>query len=119
MSYRFGVIPPMPHLKLVSLFCEDQEDDIGGDEPYLIIEGKKIDCAPMKEGDTKDLSQVGLFKFDGNIVVRLWDEDWPDSDDNLGMNTIKAPEQLDPERELYVDFSKDDAKYILRYKVLP
>ncbi|MBL8085016.1 MAG: hypothetical protein JNN26_20510 [Candidatus Obscuribacter sp.] len=108
----------MPNLKLISLFCKDQEDDTGPDEPYLIIDGKKIDCSPMSEGDTRNLSQVGVFPFDGNIVVRLWDEDWPDSDDDLGTYTIKAPEQLDPERELEAQFKRDDAEYYLRYKVL-
>jgi hypothetical protein len=109
----------MPLLKLISLTCVDQEDDTGPDEPYLIIDGKKIDCGSMSEGATQSLSSVGVFKFDGNIVVRLWDYDWPDSDDPLGQGNIKAPEQIDPERELELQFRKDDAEYYLRYKVLP
>jgi len=109
----------MPLLKLMSLHCQDQEDDTGADEPYLLIDGKKIDCAPMSEGDSKVLSQVEVFKFDGNIVVRLRDEDWPDTDDDLGSVTIKAPAEFDPEKELEAQFSKDDAVYLLRYRVLP
>lgn len=106
-------------LKLISLNCKDQEDDFGSDEPYLIIDGKTVDCAPMKEGETRNLSTVGVFPFETNIVVNLWDEDSPDSDDHLGQNIIKVVEGQDPEKELEVQFKKDDAEYYLRYKVLP
>jgi len=109
----------MPYLKLISLDCIDQEDDTGPDEPYLVINGKKIDCGSMSEGQSKSLLNEGMFKFDGNILVNLWDYDWPDSDDNLGQGRITATDAIDPERELTTKFKKDDAEYNLNYKVIP
>lgn len=109
----------MPLLKLISLTCQDQEDDLGKDEPYLTIKGKKIDCAPMGEGDTKSLTHVEVFKFEGNISIKLRDEDWPDTDDYLGELVVKEPAAIDPEKELEGQFKNDDAEYFLRYRVLP
>jgi hypothetical protein len=109
----------MPLLKLLSLYCQDQEDDTGPDEPYLLVDGKKIDCSPMSEGGSKSLSHIEVFKFEGNISVRLRDEDWPDADDDLGTVVIKSSGLDDPEKELEAEFRKDDAHYLLRYRVLP
>jgi hypothetical protein len=77
---------------------------------------------PGSEGDfgittntSADMNEV-IFLGEGNAGVELWEEDWPDPDDNLGTIDIFAGEAGQGQK--VKEFNRDDeARYNLYYTV--
>jgi hypothetical protein len=105
-------------LRLISLYCSTTEDDLGEDEPYLLVNGVKVWGAEnpgLNNGDTADLSAVPVIDFGTRARVELFDEDSPDDDDLLGR--FYAGKSQVGQGELEYKFVEDDADYTLTYEV--
>ena len=109
----------MPTLVLLNLECHDTEDDSGGDEAYLRINGGKVwGPTNINDGQTKDLGGVGPFPFVENIRIDLYDEDlghWPDPDDHLGTQYVWKGQSGQGEQHL--PFSGSRWNYTLHCRV--
>lgn len=117
----------MSNLKLVSLLChipddiseEDSIFDIGvEDEPYLMVDHKRIWSGRMGVNDVRDLSDLESIPFEENIRVELWDRDAgyvSEGDDPLGNIIIHASQK--GTGELSHLFKRKKARYTLTYKV--
>lgn len=106
----------MPNLRLISLECITTED-AGEDEAYLRVKGTKVWGGDINSGQTADLRGVALIPFYRRARIELFDEDWPDADDRLGVTYAMRNQQ--GEGEISYDFTDDDARYVLTYEVLP
>lgn len=107
----------MARLKLISLHCTTTEDSTGADEPYLLVNGNRVwGSSSLNDGETADLSQVPLISFNGTASIKLFDDDSPDGDDNLGTHT--ANESQAGRGTQTGTFTQDDADYTLTYEVL-
>jgi hypothetical protein len=117
----------MPKAKFVSLVCNKPDDisegdsgfDVGReDEPYLMVDNKRIWSGRMGMGDVKDLSVIDPIDFKDSMRVQLRERDAgyaSGTDDQLGSFTIKALQA--GLGELEHQFRRRKARYTLTYKV--
>jgi hypothetical protein len=111
------------HVVFTRLECLSTEDS-GEDECILSIDYPAADGSPrnhkfendMSVGEAWDLPATGFPIFAGDCVARLWDEDWPDPDDNLGAVLVSS--QLQP-GNYYVNFIGDGYYYHLKLRIDP
>ncbi len=105
----------MAQLTLHTLICNDQQEDSGPDEPFLLIGGNRINLDSMRTGDAKSINHAP-FPFSGQITVILREKDWPDSDDHLWDYVINETDigGVQPKRQSKSD---GDADYTLEYSV--
>ncbi|KOS57402.1 hypothetical protein [Rhodococcus rhodochrous] len=108
----------MPALvQLMDLICHRTEDN-GDDEIYFILNGERVyggeDGAAISQGQTRDLRSI-VKPVRGTTHLALFDEDWPDSDDALGVHAITESEAGLGVRTAVFDW--DDARYTLTYRV--
>ena len=117
----------MPKAKFVSLIChrpsDISEDDSGfdvgqEDEPYLMVNRKRIWSGRMGINDVEDLTRVNSVDFKDDLRVELWDRDAgyvSGGDDKLGSLSIQESQAGLGEREH--QFKRSKANYTLTYKV--
>ncbi|GAB4173497.1 MAG: hypothetical protein Fur006_02870 [Coleofasciculaceae cyanobacterium] len=105
----------MPQLKLIALECIETEDS-GEDEAYLRVKGVKVWGRSINSGQTADLSGLPLISFNRRARIELYDEDWPDADDLLGI-TYAIRSHIG-QGEIEYNFTDDDANYKLTFEVL-
>gem|GEM_PF-305936 len=101
---------------LENLMCVETEDDTGDDECRLEL---FVDGAPeatlrndLNDGQKWVLSQS--YRFEDQVLVKLYDEDWPDPDDWLGDVLIDTS----PISHGTASFTKDEAYYQLEFSVV-
>jgi hypothetical protein len=117
----------MPKAKFVSLIChrpsDISEDDTGfdvgqEDEPYLMVNKKRIWDGRMGINDVEDLTGINPVDFKDDLRVELWDRDAgyiSGKDDLLGSFTIQTLQA--GLGELEHQFKRKKANYTLTYKV--
>jgi hypothetical protein len=117
----------MPELRFVSLEChrtddsgevDDQAFDIGlTDEPYLLVDHKRVWGRRMNAGEIEDLGKVKPIQFNNKLTVELWDKDagYMSADDQIGRITIFAAQS--GQGDLSHEFKRRNARYTLVYKV--
>jgi hypothetical protein len=110
----------MPYqLKIWSIACID-EQEAGGDEPYLNFNG--ISNVWESDGDmTQGEIQAppAVFEFNGaSADLSLWEDDgdhWYDRNDHFGTETIYASQAGQPAFSL--DYTTDNAHYTVLAQV--
>ena len=83
----------MPFLKLLTLECQNTEDDTGDDEAYIRINGRRVWGSEINDNETRNLSDVERTEFVDNCRIDLYDKDdrrWFDPDDHLGTQYVWA-----------------------------
>jgi hypothetical protein len=104
----------MPLLVLKALECSTAEDISDECRLEIAVDGQ----APIKlKRDLDDGERWVLdrsFSFQRSVQLKLWDEDWPDSDDHLG--TIYVGTEL--KHRARGKFTEYDADYTLWYEVI-
>jgi hypothetical protein len=98
----------MPTLHLTHITCVTTEDDTGPDESKIEVNGEKVWQATMNDGDSHPMD-VNV-NFTDSAEVKLVDEDWPDSDDVLGKQTVTSGSGT-------MEFGRDGANYKVSYWV--
>lgn len=111
----------MARLRLINLRCNQKEDFIGPDEPYLRLNGINIwGPSTITNGQTIDLTSVVPQSFFGVASLELFDQDVGgplDPDDFLGAISVSSAQiGSGPQTG---SFTGDEANYILTYEVLP
>ncbi|WP_431040523.1 hypothetical protein ACQUSR_00555 [Streptomyces sp. P1-3] len=99
-------------VRLVRLSCEETEDS-GDDEIRMNYNGEVVLFATMNAGDGTNLNVDR--RIDGEAVVDLQEEDFPDDDDFLGRIVIRESEKGQGTR--HQAFTLDEAHYTLFYEV--
>ncbi|KEI43094.1 hypothetical protein GU90_18385 [Saccharopolyspora rectivirgula] len=99
----------MAIIKLGTLYCYTTEDNIGGDHPYLKLDGEKV-WGPVRMTDGQSERIGATHGFSGSVVVELFEEDDLDPDDLLGRHTLS-------EGSGKVEFARDGAHYVLDYEI--
>src|SRR5215210_5060179 len=106
----------MRKLKLETLKCIKTEDWTGSDECRVeVFLGGSLQ--PPLRRNLNDGNVWGInaeYQYDQSAAVKLWDEDSPDPDDNLGTVTFGASLT----DHATASFTGDGAKYTLLYSVL-
>jgi hypothetical protein len=111
----------MPKMKFLSLRCLKTEDNLGGDEAYITMNGQQnVVWGPMtiNDGQTASLTNIAPIQFSGSPSFQLWDQDtgFLDPDDLLGSLTVS--DQQAGKGALNAHLTGDGANYILQYEVL-
>jgi len=92
---------PQAGLVITHIKCNEQEDNTGADDAYLVVDGSTIwGPVQMTTGDSKDIQNVAVPQ---GKVLTLMEGDWPDDDDNLGAKTVNGAGDY--------TFSDDGANY--------
>jgi hypothetical protein len=116
----------MVKLRLLSLICHGTDDsekdgavyDIGTeDEPFLVVNNKRVWGGRMGANEEKDLTEVEPISFENRVQVGLRERDpGPEMGyDNLGNVTIRAIQAGVGTQSHH--FQKKDASYTLKYSV--
>lgn len=103
----------MKSITIKSIKCYEQQDFTGDDDIRLEIkaDGASIDTLDNDNFDTGEIWTLNkTYSFSDKIVLKMYEEDWPDSDDHLGTHTINTDTPL---RNSTVSFTKDGADYEL------
>ncbi|MEU4420229.1 hypothetical protein AB0F81_06355 [Actinoplanes sp. NPDC024001] len=104
-------------VQLMDLICHRTEDN-GNDEIYLVFNGGRVwggeDGHAIAQGQTRDL-RGHVLPVNGLSHLALFDEDWPDSDDALGVHEVSEAQAGTGVRTAV--FNWDDAHYTLTYRV--
>ena len=105
----------MPKLVLHSLSCVKTEDITHADNCRLEVrtDGSLHPVKKKKMNDGNSWSLGLAYDFAQGAEIRLFDEDWPDADDNLGSITVSALNFPNASGQ----FNRDGADYILHYSV--
>ncbi|MFF0267772.1 hypothetical protein [Kribbella sp. NPDC004536] len=94
---------PQAGLVITHIKCNQQEDNTGADDAYLVVDGATIwGPVQMTDGDSKDIQRVAVPQ---GKVLTLMEGDWPDDDDNLGAKTVNGPGDY--------SFTDDGANYVV------
>src|SRR4051812_20803943 len=94
---------PQAGLVITHIKCNEQEDNTGADDAYLVVDGATIwGPVQMTKGDSKDVQRVAVPQ---GKVLTLMEGDWPDDDDNLGAKTVNGPGDY--------TFTDDGANYVV------
>ena len=115
----------MPRLKLISIVCKDQQDWLGGDEPYLLVNGKRVwQAEGVGSGAELSLETVHEIRFFSTAKVELYEQDAEAaeeeksaSDDKLG--EWQVGENLIGKGEQALDFKGQGGHYVLKFFVFP
>lgn len=84
-------------------------DPIGGDEPYINADGKRIWSASMQQGDI-----LRINKTISSPSVSLYDDDsWPNPDDPIGSATLSRRRNV-----AYLGGGNGNSYYKLNYTVV-
>lgn len=109
----------MPKLRLLALQCYTTEDNLGADEPYLVV-NQNVVWGPgnLNNGDLADLHTVPTVPFAGTLGISLYDQDTGvfDPDDLLGGILIGEGQAGQGFKQ--ATFNGDGALYSLSYEVL-
>ncbi|WP_020577919.1 hypothetical protein [Actinopolymorpha alba] len=98
-------------LRLGKLHSEKQQDTFGDDEIAIVVEGQKLGkTINIEQGQRKPIRKT--IQFTGNARIRLYEEDFPDSDDYLGQHKLKPRADKD-----VLSFKGHGAHYRLSYSV--
>lgn len=108
----------MSTITLHTLTCFEPEDAvIDGDELLLRIftDGEHVETLErdMTVGDTWAIDRT--YSFANDIKITLYDDDWPDADDHLGMAQLLGA--VLPVPLASFAFTNDDADYALTYTI--
>lgn len=108
----------MAKLTIKKIKCFEQEDFTGDDDIRIVVqtsEGRRtVWNGSMDDGQTRNLGSIEV-PFNGNAIIQLLEEDWPDGDDNLGTVTVTAASSSAVDRE--ARFTGDGANYTVWYRV--
>jgi hypothetical protein len=101
---------PGGKIRLGTLHCVEQEDFVGDDEIRIRVEDQNLGkSVRISEGDKKTIDKT--VQFTGNVSVKLYEND-VEGDDYLGQRILEPGS-----KDGIMEFTKDDAKYRLSYKV--
>lgn len=109
----------MPKLRLISLYCEQTEDNAGADEAYLVVNGQQVGgVQSINDREARNLTYIPPISFTSSAEIRLYDQDTGifDKDDYLG--TLNASSSQVGRGEQRGKFTEDDADYTLTWEVL-
>ncbi|NYH90500.1 hypothetical protein [Actinopolymorpha rutila] len=98
-------------LRLGTLHSKKQQDTLGEDEIAIHVEGQKLGpTIDIEQGQRKRIRKT--IQFTGNARIRLYEKDFPDSDDYLGQR------KLTPRKDRGIlSFKRRGAHYRLSYSV--
>jgi hypothetical protein len=85
--------PTVAKLQLISLTCENQQDSLNDDQPYLSVKGRAITNQTdnhLSSGHTLGLEGVSPIPIGDNLVVVLMEHESVAGDDRLGSFTVNA-----------------------------
>ena len=115
----------MAYFYLESIVCNDQ-NEIGKDEPYLLINGKEVWKGSMSQGQgitfqsetPEESNYFEPFAFAKTATVKLFEDDgnhWWNKNDFLGEK--KAYSWQAGDENLSMTFTGDDANYTLQFAI--
>jgi cytochrome oxidase Cu insertion factor (SCO1/SenC/PrrC family) len=81
-------------LHLISITCDNRDDTLNRDKPYLKVNGNTIWSGQnFASGTSQSLAGVAAASFASSTDMELWEEDAaPNADDFLGRYTVRASE---------------------------
>lgn len=110
----------MSNLRLISLYCEETEDNAGADEAYLLVNGQQVGGVnSINNRESRDLTYIGLIPFSTTAEIRLFDEDTGVFDDDDALGTLTADSNQVGQGEQRGNFTGDGANYTLTWEVSP
>lgn len=104
----------MATLILIRLDCAEQEDITFDDSIRIVVNGKTAWTGSMDTNEQKNLGNKAV-PFQNSAIIKLFEEDWPDGDDDLG--TVTVTEQGTVASARAARFTGDGADYTLWYSV--
>lgn len=104
----------MATLILIRLDCKSQEDWTFDDSIRIEVNGQAAWSGSMDEGQQKSLGNKAVL-FQDSAKIQLFEEDWPDGDDDLGTYTVDEQGTVAAARS--ARFTGDGADYTLWYSV--
>lgn len=103
-------------VKFIAIHCQDQQENTGPDEPYIKVAGRTFSCGKMSTGSTKQINQSRI-PFSGRLTVELWEQDWPDRDDQLFGFEVNEAEKGGGTQRQTKRSQNGDTEYVLEYEV--
>lgn len=109
----------MPRLRLISLYCEETEDNAGADEAYLTVNGQQVGGVnSINDREARDLTYIEPIAFTTSAEIRLFDEDTGIFDDDDALGTLTAVSDQVGQGEQRGNYTGDGANYTLTWEVL-
>jgi hypothetical protein len=104
-------------LHLVSITCDNRDDTLNRDKPYLKINGATIWSGQgFAKGTSLPLSTVPPQPFANAAELELWESDAaPNADDFIGRHTVRANEAGTGPKT--ATFNQSGALYRVVYRV--
>jgi hypothetical protein len=104
-------------LHLISITCDDKDDTINKDEPFLKVNGNQVWSGEgFVRGTSRSLASVAAQPFLTTTDIELWEADAaPSPDDYLGTYTARAAESGSGPHT--ATFSRQGALYRVVYRV--
>jgi hypothetical protein len=104
-------------LHLISITCDNRDDTLNRDKPYLKVNGNTIWSGQgFARGTSQPLATVPAQSFANAADVELWEADAaPNADDFLGRYTVSASEAGAGPKT--ATFSQSGALYRVEYRV--
>ncbi|HEX2033494.1 MAG TPA: hypothetical protein VHS99_04850 [Chloroflexota bacterium] len=105
-------------LHLISITCDNRDDTLNRDKPYLKINGSTVWSGQgFARGTSQSLATVPAQPFSGAVDMELWEVDAaPNADDLLGRHTVREGEAgAGPQS---ASFNQSGALYQVVYRVV-
>ena len=104
-------------LHLISITCDDKDDTLNRDEPYLKVNGNTVWSGDgFASGTSRSLASVAAQPFLTSVDMELWEADAaPSPADYLGAYTARAAEAGSGPHT--ASFSRQGALYRVVYRV--
>lgn len=114
----------MARLRLVKITCNDEQDWIGSDEPFLVVGGKVVwREEAVDAGESLNLEGLAEVPFFASTQVELYESDGEVEDGNYaGHDKIgewSVRENLVGKGEQSLVFKGAGAEYVLTFFVFP
>ena len=104
-------------LHLISITCDNRDDTLNRDDPYLKVNGATVWSGQnFARGTNVPLSGVAAQPFSNSVNMELWEADAsPNADDFLGNYTVRASEAGAGSKT--ASFNQSGALYRVVYRV--
>ena len=104
-------------LHLISITCDNRDDTLNRDKPYLKVNGNTIWSGQgFASGTSQSLLSVAVQPFASSTDVELWEADAaPNPDDFLGRYTVRESEAGAGPKT--ATFNQSGALYRVAYRV--
>lgn len=90
-------------------------DPVGGDEPYINANGKKIWSGSLEQGGTANIGKT----ISASAFVTIYDDDpWPNPDDPIGGGKTLPKPANGRSGAVYFDGGAGSSRYRLTYTVV-